>query len=115
MVYLSSDDEEEESLMAAEVDQFMRSDSEKMKQPEESSQKKGMKVTPQRAESPITMTAEALCADLKSALAAKEKERQTNRRGPDGRRARLFALLHPKDPRLKIPLRPPTTITSRSG
>ena len=50
--------------MAAEVDQFMRSDSEKMKQPEESSQKKGMKVTPQRAESPITMTAEALCAGL---------------------------------------------------
>ena len=115
MVCLSSDDEEEECLMAAEVDQFMRSDSEKMKQPEESSQKKGMKVTPQRAESPITMTAEALCADLKSALAAKEKERQTNRRGPDGRRACLFALLHPKDPRLKIPLRPPTTITSRSG
>jgi len=112
IVCLSSDDEEEESLMAAEVDQFMRSDSEKMKQPEESSQKKGMKVTTQRAESPITMTAEALCADLKSALAAKEKERQTNRRGPDGRRARLFALLHPKDPRLKIPLRPPTTITS---
>ena len=117
MVCLSSDDEEE-SLVAAEVDQFMRSDSEKMKQPEESSQKKGKKVmmgTTQRAESPITMTAEALCADLKSALAAKEKERQTNRRGPDGRRARLFALLHPKDPRLKIPLRPPATITSRSG
>ena len=116
MVCLSSDDEEEECLMAAEVDQFMRSDSEKMKQPEESSQKgKKDRGTTQRAESPITMTAEALCADLKSALAAKEKERQTNRRGPDGRRARLFALLHPKDPRLKIPLRPPNSITSRSG
>merc|ERR1711974_315162 len=96
VVCLSSDDDEKEESL--EVDHFMRSDGEKMKQTE-SSQKKKERGTTQRVGSPITMSAEALCADLKSALAAKEKERPTNRRGPDGRRARLFALLHPKDPR----------------
>jgi len=104
VVCLSSSSDEE-SLWETDVNTFLKSESDSMKKANKSGPRRPLS----RPESPINMTPAALAADLVSCLMDPEAtdKRRNARRNPDGTRARIFALLHPENHRLRIPLQPP--------